>query len=100
MRRTDRHPRPGRPVRRVAIQDRDVARVRLRREICQRCHSAEARYDARTQYGDWQKLCPDCFAQVGLALGRGVGQRLCATRKEKARFEQICRAVKGGGHVG
>lgn len=43
---------------------------------CDLCHTADARYDAKTCFGPWANLCQGCFAQYGAGLGLGKGQRL------------------------
>jgi len=31
-------------------------------------------YDAKTRFGPWGTLCPDCFEAHGLGVGQGRGQ--------------------------
>jgi hypothetical protein len=38
-------------------------------------HGAAA-YDAKTKQGPWGYLCEDCYADHGIGLGLGKGQRL------------------------
>ena len=35
-----------------------------------------AHYDGATTLGPWANMCDDCFAQYGIGLGLGRGQRL------------------------
>lgn len=35
-----------------------------------------AGFDAKTTYGPWAYMCSDCFAQFGIKLGLGFGQKL------------------------
>jgi hypothetical protein len=35
-----------------------------------------AAYDGATTAGSWANMCEACFAQYGLGLGTGVGQKL------------------------
>lgn len=38
--------------------------------------SVPAAYDARMKVGSWAYLCSDHFAEWGIGLGTGLGQRL------------------------
>ena len=46
-------------------------------EVCDLCSQPlpDVAYDARTAYGPWGWLCPDCFTRAGVGLGLGKGQR-------------------------
>jgi hypothetical protein len=35
-----------------------------------------ASFDAKTRLGPWANLCEACFAEHGIGLGTGLGQRL------------------------
>lgn len=36
----------------------------------------DAHFDGQTVYDCWANMCDDCFANVGVGLGLGKGQRL------------------------
>ena len=49
------------------------------RPNCQFCGDAKipAEYDAKTIFGGrWAYLCAECYADVGVGLGIGLGQRV------------------------
>ena len=53
---------------------------------CDICNHRQAHYDAKTIYGAWANLCPECMAAVGVGLGLGCGQELvCESSFQKAR---------------
>lgn len=35
-----------------------------------------AAYDGKTRSGPWANMCEECFAEYGVGLGTGRGQRL------------------------
>lgn len=42
-----------------------------------------AKYDGKTQFGQWAYMCPSCFGKYGIGLGLGKGQRLNYVNEEK-----------------
>ena len=52
----------------------DEAKV-VKLPYCDLC-GAEAHYDAKTTQGPWGYLCDEHFAEFGVGLGTGRGQRL------------------------
>jgi len=46
-------------------------------DICkQNGDEVAASYDAKTKFGIWGYLCEDHYAEYGIGLGAGLGQRL------------------------
>jgi hypothetical protein len=43
---------------------------------CDICKERIGAYDGKTTYGPWAYMCEECFEEVGLGLGLGVGQKL------------------------
>ncbi|MBT0774168.1 hypothetical protein KIH74_34805 [Kineosporia sp. J2-2] len=61
-----------------------------------------AQYDAKTRQGPWANLCPDCFAEHGIGLGTGKGQRLVVGRRpqpQRAQKESQIRAAISAGDL-
>ena len=56
---------------------RTTAQVKLGVWLCLR-HGRErdAAYDGKTKRGPWAYMCEECFADQGIGLGLGLGQRL------------------------
>jgi hypothetical protein len=45
-------------------------------DTCPPDKPTEAAYDGKTKQGPWAYMCEPCFAEMGVGLGTGRGQRL------------------------
>jgi len=60
-------------------QDQPEAHTQVTVPVLPKCDihaDRTAAYDAKTTSGPWGYLCSDCFAEHGIGLGLGLGQRL------------------------